>query len=66
MSDEKKESVKGLGTLIYSIELRDIFAGQALMALERVNPGCWEDLSMLEQARTCYQMADAMLEARKR
>jgi hypothetical protein len=43
--------------------LRDWFAGQALVALPHI--GCGADLTPTELALSAYQMADAMLKARK-
>jgi len=43
--------------------LRDWFAGQALAALPHI--GCGADLTPTELALSAYQMADAMLKARK-
>ena len=67
MSEPKEiVEVKGLGKIMYSIELRDIFAASVLNGLISGQPGCWEDLSMNEQTHCAYQYADAMLKARER
>lgn len=46
------------------MELRDWFAGQALVMLPHM--GCGADLDTHDTALAAYQFADAMMEARKR
>jgi hypothetical protein len=46
----------------YGMFLRDYFAGQALAGLMAVNG----PISPNHDAKTCYEMADAMLEARNK
>lgn len=47
-------------------ELRDWFAGQALMGVEATWEGDWQNETWCtEAAQHCYQMADAMLKARE-
>ncbi len=50
-------------TSFRGMTLRDWFAGQALMAIPHI--GCGSDLDSNEIACAAYQIADAMLEARK-
>jgi hypothetical protein len=47
------------------MDLRDYFAGQSLESFFSVNCDTTRG-EMKEYAQTCYDMADAMLEARKK
>ncbi|HEY9678629.1 MAG TPA: hypothetical protein V6C76_11505 [Drouetiella sp.] len=61
LEKEATAEVKGLGALIYSIELRDVFAAAALIGMSASRPGDWDDMTCLERATDCYSYADAML-----
>lgn len=52
-----------LGDDYQGMTLRDWFAGQALIALPNI--GCGADLDITDTALAAYQIADAMLLARK-
>ena len=66
MSDTQNTPPKGLGPLVYSIELRDLFAMAALNAIESHNWFARDGSLQTLVADWSYGMADAMIEARER
>jgi hypothetical protein len=66
MTDE----IKGAASIVYNIELRDLFAGFAVQGIISVNPQpqigeSWLDV-LEKTVKASYIVADAMLEARKK
>lgn len=49
--------------IVQNMELRDFFAAQAMVAI--LTDGSWHGHTCYTAAETAYEMADAMLEARK-
>jgi hypothetical protein len=59
----KAAAIKAAGGLASHMTLRDHFAGQAFLAMPHIGNG--SELQPYELAHDAYNMADAMLEARK-